>query len=212
MTDAGLRRVVRCLSCSLNQFETANGHCRRCGSSLPQKIVLRPAAKAKPKPEVWKPKLDAHGQPGLSAFDFGAVGRRVRGLRVLRGLTQQQLADSVRQPRTYISRIENNRLLSGVAVLLSLRDALGTSLDYLILGEETSPSTGGSSATIGSALAELRRTQFLSQDNVQKQTGIPRAQLSKAENGHGIPNLRQLMRIHKALNFSFDSLVGSTPL
>ena len=52
------------------------------------------------------------------------IGRKLRELRDQRHLTQQQMAGKAGVPRTYISRIENARLLPGPVMLRRISDAL----------------------------------------------------------------------------------------
>ena len=60
------------------------------------------------------------------------IGRKLRELREQRHLTQQEMAGKAGVPRTYISRIENARLLPGPVMLLRIADALSvTILDLL---------------------------------------------------------------------------------
>jgi transcriptional regulator with XRE-family HTH domain len=52
------------------------------------------------------------------------IGRKLRELRDQRNLTQQDMATKAGVPRTYISRIENARLLPGPVMLRRIADAL----------------------------------------------------------------------------------------
>src|SRR5262249_7437600 len=52
------------------------------------------------------------------------IGRKLRELRDQRHLTQQDMAARAGVPRTYISRIENARLLPGPVMLQRIADAL----------------------------------------------------------------------------------------
>ena len=52
------------------------------------------------------------------------IGRKLRELRDYRCLTQQEMAIKAGVPRTYISRIENSRLLPGPVMLRRIADAL----------------------------------------------------------------------------------------
>jgi transcriptional regulator with XRE-family HTH domain len=52
------------------------------------------------------------------------IGRKLRELRDQRHLTQQDMAAKAGVPRTYISRIENARLLPGPVMLRRIADAL----------------------------------------------------------------------------------------
>jgi len=52
------------------------------------------------------------------------IGRKLRELRDQQHLTQQEMAAKAGVPRTYISRIENARLLPGPVMLRRIADAL----------------------------------------------------------------------------------------
>ncbi len=57
-----------------------------------------------------------------------SIGRKLRELREERHLTQQDMAGRAGVPRTYISRIENARLLPGPPMLRRIADALDVGL------------------------------------------------------------------------------------
>ena len=56
----------------------------------------------------------------------------MRSWRRLRGLTQKQLASAAHLPRTYISRIENGRILPGLGTLERVAVALHVNLPVLL--------------------------------------------------------------------------------
>jgi transcriptional regulator with XRE-family HTH domain len=56
------------------------------------------------------------------------IGRKLRELREQRHLTQQEMAGKAGVPRTYISRIENARLLPGPVMLQRIADALAVAI------------------------------------------------------------------------------------
>ena len=73
--------------------------------------------------------LDGSGmQPrGKTAREL-TIGRKLRELREERHLTQQEMAGKAGVPRTYISRIENARLLPGPVMLHRIADALAVAI------------------------------------------------------------------------------------
>jgi transcriptional regulator with XRE-family HTH domain len=77
------------------------------------------AAPPPPEPVV---EMDAH--PNIAAG--------VRSWRQMRGLTQKQLASAAQLPRTYISRIENGRILPGLSTLERVAIALHIGLPTLL--------------------------------------------------------------------------------
>ena len=56
------------------------------------------------------------------------IGRKLRELREERHLTQQEMAGKAGVPRTYISRIENARLLPGPVMLGRIANALAVAI------------------------------------------------------------------------------------
>src|SRR5437016_7159321 len=107
------RPVVRCERCRLVQFRASHNRCRRC---------LVPFVLAAPPPPEPVVEMDAH--PNIAAG--------VRSWRQSRGLTQKQLASAAQLPRTYISRIENGRILPGLSTLERVAIALHIGLPALL--------------------------------------------------------------------------------
>lgn len=67
------------------------------------------------------------------------LGRKIRDLRLRRGLTVQQLADASRLSKGFISQVENDRTSPSLATLRDLAGALDTSVAYLVVEEEQIP-------------------------------------------------------------------------
>ena len=62
--------------------------------------------------------------------------------------------------------------------------------------------------TFGQRLRETRVRAGLSQSDLEEVSGIPKARLSRYENGHVAPSIQTLERLAKALNVSEASLLG----
>jgi transcriptional regulator with XRE-family HTH domain len=60
----------------------------------------------------------------------------------------------------------------------------------------------------GNRLRESRVAAGLSQSELEELSGIPKARLSRYENGHVEPSIQTLARLSKALNVSEASLLG----
>jgi transcriptional regulator with XRE-family HTH domain len=60
----------------------------------------------------------------------------------------------------------------------------------------------------GNRLREARVTAGLSQSELEELSGIPKARLSRYENGHVEPSIQTLARLSRALNVSEASLLG----
>lgn len=76
----------------------------------------------------------------LTPSEAALVGRRVRVLRLELGLSQRELAAGMdRVTYAYISRIENGHRIPELSALLELAAGLGTTVAYLLTGEEHGP-------------------------------------------------------------------------
>ena len=61
----------------------------------------------------------------------------------------------------------------------------------------------------GNRLREARLKAGLSQSELEELSGIPKARLSRYENGHVEPSIQTLARLSSALNVSEASLLGN---
>ncbi|KAF1048099.1 helix-turn-helix domain-containing protein [Xylophilus sp.] len=75
------------------------------------------------------------------------LGRRIKELRTLLGITQEELAERSSMFRTYLSRIESGRANPTLTALHVLAAALGVSVQELLLP----PGADGSGARVHSA-------------------------------------------------------------
>ncbi|HEY2956161.1 MAG TPA: cupin domain-containing protein [Candidatus Eisenbacteria bacterium] len=67
------------------------------------------------------------------------LGRKIRDLRLRRGLTVQQLAVASGLSKGFISQVENERTSPSLATLRDMAAALHTSVAYLVVEEEPVP-------------------------------------------------------------------------
>lgn len=67
------------------------------------------------------------------------LGRKIRDLRLRRGLTVQQLAEASNLSKGFISQVENSRTSPSLATLRDLAVALATSVAYLVVEEDQVP-------------------------------------------------------------------------
>lgn len=115
------REVVRCDHCHLVQFRTYNNLCRRCRTSLDEdepEPILAPA-------EVAEPAIS-------SERSDVPVARAIRALRMRGSMSQRQLAMRMGVPRTYISKIENEKATPTLSSLARLAEALGVGVAELL--------------------------------------------------------------------------------
>ena len=115
------REVVRCDHCHLVQFKTVNNLCRRCRTSLDED---------EPEP-ILAPPLEA-AQPGTEGESEVQVARAIRMLRQRGGMSQRQLALRMGVPRTYVSKIENQKATPTLSSLERLAQALEVSVPELL--------------------------------------------------------------------------------
>ena len=122
------REVVRCDRCLLVQFRTTNNLCRRCHGSLDEdepEIVAAP-----PIPAMLPSNGNGRGHLNLAAS--------IRQLRLRNGLSQRQLAARMAVPRTYVSKIENEKATPTLSSLERLARALEVTVPELLSGGERS--------------------------------------------------------------------------
>jgi transcriptional regulator with XRE-family HTH domain len=120
------REVVRCDRCLLVQFRTTNNLCRRCHGSLDEdepEIVSAP-----PPPQVIPSNGHSHGHLHLATA--------IRSIRLGSGLSQRQLAARMSVPRTYVSKIENEKATPTLSSLERLAKALEVTVPDLLSGGE----------------------------------------------------------------------------
>src|ERR1700716_2684817 len=120
------REVVRCHHCLLGQFRTQNNNCRRCHACLdeeePEPVQVAPIPVMMPMP--------GHGRGHLN------LATSIRSLRLRSGLSQRQLAGRMSVPRTYVSKIENEKATPTLSSLERLARALEVGVPDLLTGGE----------------------------------------------------------------------------
>src|SRR5579862_2391217 len=115
------REVVRCDDCHLVQFKTVNNLCRRCRASLDEDEPEPILAPSLPQPEVSD-----------SSRSEVQIAKAIRSLRQRSGLSQRQLALRMGVPRTYVSKIENEKATPTLSSLERLADTLEVSVYDLL--------------------------------------------------------------------------------
>jgi transcriptional regulator with XRE-family HTH domain len=130
-----VREVVRCGECSLVQFRTVSDKCRRCSKALPSLKPLEEEPVAAADLDSSSPFEDVDdGQPVARAERNRRVGMgsRLRACRIKMGLTQIEMAEKLQIPRTYLSRIENDRLLPGPLMIAKFASDLGINVSDVL--------------------------------------------------------------------------------
>ncbi len=151
------REVVRCDHCHLVQFRTNNHLCRRCKTSLddePEPIVVQP----EPQPVV---------STGSTSSAL-PVAMAIRNLRLRAGLSQRQLAMRMRVPRTYVSKIENEKACPTLSSLERLAEALHVRVPDLL---------NPNGRTIEDEIRELMADEFIGElmPHISKLTSMQKA-------------------------------------
>jgi len=144
------REVIRCDHCHLVQFLTNNHLCRRCRTSLdpePEPII------AEPQPAVasngnGNGHSNGHGHPQIQ------VAHSIRAFRHRFGLSQRQLALRMQVPRTYVSKIENEKATPTLSSLARLARALEVNISDLLSGTAT---------TQQDEIQELMKDEFIAE-------------------------------------------------
>jgi transcriptional regulator with XRE-family HTH domain len=113
------REVLRCDHCHLVQFRTNNNLCRKCHLSLDTE---------EPEPEI-APITEA---PATNHGNGLQIASAIRSLRLRSGLSQRQLALRMQVPRTYVSKIENEKATPTLSSLQRLANALEISVPDLL--------------------------------------------------------------------------------
>ena len=118
------REVVRCDRCLLVQFRTINNLCRRCHGSLDED-----------EPEIVAPAPPPQMMPTNGRGHLNLAGS-IRSMRLRNGLSQRQLAARMSVPRTYVSKIENEKATPTLSSLERLARALEVTVPDLLSGGE----------------------------------------------------------------------------
>lgn len=71
----------------------------------------------------------------MDSINFEEIGKKLRELRISKGLTQEYIANMANVNTSHISNIENNRVKISLSTLIHVCNALNTTIDY-VLSEE----------------------------------------------------------------------------
>jgi transcriptional regulator with XRE-family HTH domain len=137
------REVVRCDHCHLVQFRTTNNLCRKCRTSLDED---------EPEPILAEPTPAAAAPAGNHSHL--QIAAAIRSLRQKSGLSQRQLALRMSVPRTYVSKIENEKAMPTLSSLQRLATALEVGVADLLKG---------SSRTLDEEIDDLMQDDFIAE-------------------------------------------------
>src|SRR5215510_1286580 len=136
------REVVRCDHCHLVQFRTNNHLCRKCRASLDED---------EPEPIMVE---EQQPEPAAGTRSHLQIASAIRMLRQKSGLSQRQLALRMQVPRTYVSKIENEKAMPTLSSLQRLAVALEVSMGDLLKG---------SCRTLQDEIADLMHDEFIAE-------------------------------------------------
>jgi transcriptional regulator with XRE-family HTH domain len=71
----------------------------------------------------------------MKDINFEAIGKRLREIRISKGLTQEYIANMADVNTSHISNIENNRVKISLPTLVHVCNALEVTIDYILADE-----------------------------------------------------------------------------
>ncbi|UWP61348.1 helix-turn-helix domain-containing protein [Ruminococcus gauvreauii] len=77
----------------------------------------------------------------MQEINFETIGRKIKEIRLSKGLTQENVADAADVNTSHISNIENCRVKISLTTLVRICNALDTTVDYILAGEYSDPSS-----------------------------------------------------------------------
>ena len=86
-------------------------------------------------------------------FDQKEFGKRLKEIRLIRGMTQEELAEMLNINKQHVSRMERGVTACSIDLLIELSCHLQISTDYLLMGKD--PDTGKQKEQILEVIAKL---------------------------------------------------------
>jgi transcriptional regulator with XRE-family HTH domain len=129
------------------QFRTSTNLCRKCHTSLDAEVPAPVVAEPAPAPPT---NGNGNGHTHLQ------IALAIRSLRLRTGLSQRQLALRMQVPRTYVSKIENEKACPTLSSIERLAKALEVSVPELLVYDP-----GGQN--LQSEIRDLISDDFISQ-------------------------------------------------
>jgi transcriptional regulator with XRE-family HTH domain len=77
----------------------------------------------------------------MKELDFAKIGKKIKDLRLSKGLTQEYVANVAYVNTSHISNIENNRVKISLSTLVQVCNALDVTVDYVLADEYKDPSS-----------------------------------------------------------------------
>ena len=73
----------------------------------------------------------------MKDIDFESIGKKLKEIRLSKGLPQDAVASAAEVNTSHISNIENNRVNVSLPTLIYICNALDVTVDYVLSGEYT---------------------------------------------------------------------------
>lgn len=77
----------------------------------------------------------------MKSLNFSQIGKRLKEIRISKGLTQEYVANIADVNTSHISNIENNRTKISLTTLVQICNALGVTIDYVLRDEYSDTSS-----------------------------------------------------------------------
>ncbi len=77
----------------------------------------------------------------MKSLNFSQIGKRLKEIRISKGLTQEYVANMADVNTSHISNIENNRTKISLTTLVQICNALGVTIDYVLKDEYSDTSS-----------------------------------------------------------------------
>lgn len=148
------------------------------------------------------------------------LGEYIKNYRKEHKLSVRALSDKCGVSRSYISVLENDKVLSNtgknavpsLATLRKLSSGMGVDVLYLQSLLPSTPAEETSGAPVSRNILELCRRAGLSLADLSKETGVSPDVLSAIANGDGSPGYSDLEKIAQRFSLSVNELISDHPL
>ncbi|MCI5903411.1 MAG: helix-turn-helix domain-containing protein [Blautia sp.] len=100
----------------------------------------------------------------MDTVDFKRISKKLKELRISKGLTQEYVANMADVNTSHISNIENNRVKVSLNTLVQICNALDTTVDYVLSDEYLN----SSSALDQNILNELQKCNKDTKERILK--------------------------------------------
>jgi transcriptional regulator with XRE-family HTH domain len=140
------------------------------------------------------------------------LGERIREARLLKKLTQKQLAKLLNVTDATINRYERGLRNPDPEMLKAIADILDVSIDYLLGKIDISNRSEIFVSEFSKRLKELREEASLTQKDIAEALGIDRTTYTKYETGKSEPDFETTSKIADYFNVSVDYLLGKSDI